>query len=80
MQWLPHTLTFPRLGHQDFNMHVFMKREESERIPVPVQHFGQRTAQAIGVRLFTVTENTYNRKKVLVHHVAHQARQDLNHT
>jgi len=29
-----------------------MKREESEGIPVPVQHFGQRTAQAIGVRRF----------------------------
>jgi len=29
-----------------------MTREESEGIPIPVQHFGQRTAQAIGVRRF----------------------------
>jgi hypothetical protein len=27
-----------------------MKREESEGIPIPVQHFGQRMDQAIGVR------------------------------
>jgi hypothetical protein len=35
-----------------------MEREESEGIAIPVQHFGQRTTQAIGLRLFTVTENT----------------------
>jgi hypothetical protein len=29
-----------------------VKREESEGIPIPVQHFGQRTDQAIGVRRF----------------------------
>jgi predicted RNase H-like nuclease len=29
-----------------------MTSEESEGIPTPVQHFGQRAAQAIGVRRF----------------------------
>jgi len=53
-----------------------MIREESEGIPIPVQHFGQRTDQSIGVRRFYIDRKRPESKEGAGWYVILHTRQD----